>query len=186
MLTPDQLPPNTNLRPLKRSEYERLIELGAFVGERLELIRGALVAKMPMETPHIVALRRVHKQLLLQLVDRAEVQCQIPIVAPDESEPEPDVSVLPPDDRVGAAAVVWLVVEVADSSLRYDRKVKGPLYAEAGIPEYWIVNVVEGVVEVHTEPLDGVYQKVEMIGREGRAVFGRFPDVSIAVADLLP
>jgi Uma2 family endonuclease len=136
-------------------EYHRLIELG-FLGEddRVELIRGDLVEMVAKGTAHILCCRKLLQQLPAQVGDRGIVQCQDPIVMPSASEPEPDFAVLQPligDDKPMASDVL-LVIEVSDSSLDYDRAIKGPLYAEAQIPHYWIFNVLDRQVECLSQP----------------------------------
>jgi Uma2 family endonuclease len=134
-------------------EYHRLIELG-FFGEddRIELIHGDLVEMVAKNTAHILCCQRLLKQLP-PCLDEEILQCQDPIILPSASEPEPDFAVL----RSGSAGkttadkVLW-VIEIADSSLDYDRAVKGPLYAEAQIPHYWIFNVLDRQVECLSQP----------------------------------
>jgi Uma2 family endonuclease len=145
-------------------EYHRLIELGVFgEDDRIELIHGDLVEMVAKNTAHILCCRKLLQQLPVQVGDRGIVQCQDPIVMPSASEPEPDFAVLQPligDDKPMASDVL-LVIEVSDSSLDYDRAVKGPLYAEAQIPHYWIFNVLDGQVECLSQPqqnAQGVWQ----------------------------
>jgi Uma2 family endonuclease len=136
-------------------EYHRLIELGVFgEDDRIELIHGDLVEMVAKNTAHILCCRKLLQQLPGQVGDRGIVQCQDPIVMPSASEPEPDFAVLQPligDDKPMASDVL-LVIEVSDSSLDYDRAIKGPLYAEAQIPHYWIFNVLDRQVECLSQP----------------------------------
>ena len=186
MVTPDQIQPET-LRPIKRSEYDQLVRLGAFDDERVELLRGAIVATSPQYAEHMYVIQRLLKRLSSALADRAEVRAQAPLALANHSEPEPDISVVPPGDYPHEhPTTAWLVVEAADSSLRKDRKLKGPLYAEAGIAEYWIVNLAERVVEVHSGPGPNGYANCDVVAPGGRLTFQRFPDVTIAVDDILP
>ena len=114
------------------------------------------------------------------------MRIQSPFAASDDSEPEPDVAVLPPSDyRDDHPKTAFLVIEVADSSLRYDRTEKAELYAAAGIEEYWIVNTRHGLIEVHTDIVDGVYSRVTPY-RRGQTISPRaFPDVAILVDRIL-
>ena len=184
MLVADQVTPD-RFRPLKRVEYDRLVELGAFEDEPLELLRGALVTVSPQGLPHSRAVARLHAALFRALDGRALVLCQLPFAASDDSEPEPDVAVVPTtsqiDDHPTAA---YLIAEVADSSLRKDREVKRDIYAEAGVPEYWIVNVREQVVEVYRTPVEGRYTERRQVGADARLRPIEFPDVEIAVGEL--
>jgi Uma2 family endonuclease len=152
MLDPALLAPE-EVRPLSRAEYDRLVELDFFEDERVELLRGALVRMSPQGAAHANAPARVMKQLILALGDRAVVRAHSPLSLGDWSEPEPDIAVVPPGDYSRShPATALLVVEASDSSLRKDRRIKAELYAEHEIPEYWIVNLVESVVEVHMAP----------------------------------
>ena len=186
MLTPDQVQPES-LRPLKRSEYDRLIALGAFEDERVELLGGVIVRMSPQEAAHSFVIRRLHKIFIERLGERGEVQSQAPIAACGDSEPEPDLAVVPPGDyRAQHPSVAWLVVEVSESSLRKDRTVKAALYAKAGVAEYWIVNLVDRVVEVHTAPNETGYGARRVVEADGALTFERFPDVVVPVTQLLP
>jgi Uma2 family endonuclease len=115
------------------------------------------------------------------------VRIQGPLLAADKSEPEPDVAVVAPgDDARSHPDQAFLVIEVADSSLEYDRHTKGPLYAASGVPEYWIINLVEGVIEVQTAPGMAGYTDL------GRVTPGQtlspvaFPDLVLDASTLLP
>ncbi len=115
-----------------------------------------------------------------------DVRVQQPIAVSDDSEPEPDLAVVPLGDTDDAhPRTAFLVVEVSNASLAKDRTVKAPLYAGADVPEYWLVNVADGQIEVHVEPRSGRYGLVS-IHRPGEAISLRaFPDVAIAVDDVL-
>ena len=184
MLDADQVTPD-RFRPLKRREYDRLVELGVFEDEKLELLRGALVTMSPQGLAHTRAVVRLTRTLTLALADRAFVCCQVPFAASEDSEPEPDVMVVPTTSYVDDHPTqAFLLVEVASSSLRKDRGVKRDLYAENGVPEYWIVNVADRVVEVYRTPVDGRYTEHHEVGPDARLRLAVFPDVEIAVADL--
>jgi Uma2 family endonuclease len=148
-------PPRT--RRWTRVEYERLVDLGVFrPGERLELLDGLLVVREPQGTRHAAAIRRVVAALRAALGDVWQIDSQLPIALDDDSEPEPDVAVVPgaPDAyREAHPSRPVLIVEIAESSYRVDREHKASLYARAGIEDYWIVDVVRSVIEVHREPV---------------------------------
>lgn len=179
--------PQSALRRFTRAEYDRLIALGFFQRERVELIHGVLVKMSPIGPPHRSVVDRLTRLLVPRLADRALVSIQQPFAAEDESEPEPDVSVLPLGDySVNHPDRAFLIVEIADSSLEFDREMKGPLYAASGVEEYWLVNLVERLVEIHAEPVDGRYANVRRV-KAGETIAPRaFPDVEISVAELLP
>ena len=139
-----------------RVEYERLIDLGAFrPGERLELVGGALLVCEPQGGPHFTAVGLVEDALRPVFGIGWTVRAQGPIALDEDSEPEPDIAVVPGSRRDHSRAHPShpvLIVEVADSSLAFDRAEKGSLYARAGIADYWILNLPDQVLEVYREP----------------------------------
>ena len=143
-------------RRWSRAEYEKLIDLGVFQpGDAIELIGGELMVAEPQGTAHYTAIRKTAKALEAAFGPGWEVRTQGPIGLDEESEPEPDVAVVPggPDDyRSAHPSRPALTVEVAESSLGADRERKGSLYARAGLPDYWVLNLVDRVLEVYREP----------------------------------
>lgn len=175
------------IRPLRRVEYDRLVGLGVFEDERIELLRGALVEMSPQGAPHADCSAQLAKMLILRLGERASVRAHGPFAATEDSEPEPDVAVNPPRRYSdGHPQTAHLLVEVADSSLRKDRGIKSEIYAEAGVPEYWIVDVSRAAVEVWTGPVDGHYTQLTTYGRGESIALVAFPDVLLATDDFLP
>lgn len=173
-------------RPLRRVEYDQLVALGTFEGERIELINGELRQMSPIGPPHTSTVDRLTMLLVPALVGRAVVRVQGSFAAGDLSQPEPDFSILPLGDRDDAHPdAAHLIIEVAQSSLRYDRGEKAELYAERGVPEYWIVNLVERVVEVHREPQDGRYQTRSTHTKGERLRLLAFADVELSIDDFL-
>jgi Uma2 family endonuclease len=176
-----------SVRPLRRDEYERLVEAGHFQRERIELLRGRLIAMSPQKAAHATTLERLNDVLHPPLVGRARVRIQSPLALLDDSEPEPDLAVVSLDDhRLKHPVSALLVVEVSESSLDYDRTDKARVYAEAGIPEYWVVNLVDDLVEAHLEPVRGRYLRVVPYGRGQTLAPSAFPDLAVAVSDILP
>ncbi|WP_394849342.1 Uma2 family endonuclease [Pendulispora brunnea] len=174
-------------RRLRRVEYEQLVELGVFKDERVELLYGVVVKMSPIGPPHNNAVARLNELLVLALVGRGvELRPQSSFAASDDSEPEPDFTLVPRGDyRTAHPAQAYLVIEVAQSSLKDDRAVKARLYAEAGVPEYWIVNLVDQVVEVHRKPASGRYESITIV-RAGESLdIEQFPDVRISVDAIL-
>lgn len=139
-------------------EYHRLTELGFFAeDERVELINGELVKMAAKGTAHSVCETRLERELFKLLGERATLRGQQPIILPDDSEPEPDRAIVQnrPDDYLSShpcPADIVLLIEIADSSLSYDKQVKLPLYAEAGISNYWIFNLSQTCLECYSEP----------------------------------
>jgi len=175
------------IRPLKRREYDRLAADGYFEDERVELLFGMVVETPPIDQAHIVSTNLVRKLLESALGDRATVLSPSAFAASDISEPAPDVMVVPPDvswDEHPSTA--YLVVEVARRSLRRDRGLKAMLYGESDVEEYWIVNHVDGVIEVFRDRSPDGWRSHAVHGRGERVAMARFPDVTIAVDDVLP
>lgn len=185
------------MRRWKRVEYERLIDLGVFhPGERLELLDGVLVVREPQSPSHAVTIRAVEDALRRAFGAGWDVRGQLPIALDDESEPEPDIAVVPGSYReyrhehpTGSV----LVVEVSSARLAYDRRHKGSAYARAGIPEYWIVNRVNDVLEVYREPAASeaspfgwAYSGVRSLGHGDVVTPLAAQAARIAVSDLLP
>jgi Uma2 family endonuclease len=171
-----------SLRPLRRSEYDQLVALGAFQHERIELIDGALVRMSPIGPPHAAVTTALAELLIRALVDQACVRIQFPFAAGDLSEPEPDLAVVPLGDYYADhPARAHLIVEVAESSLPRDRGRKARLYAESHVPEYWVVNLIERTVEVFSDPEDGAYRTVANHARGATLRLLSFPAIAIAV-----
>ena len=173
-------------RPIKRVEYEKMVAMGLFGDERVELLYGVIVEMPPKGPPHDSAIQRLTKRLVAAIGDRADVRVQSAFAASDGSEPEPDLAIVPAGGyREKHPDQAFLVIEVADSSLAIDRGTKAQLYAESGVPEYWVVNVRDAIVEVHTEIVRGVYTHVTPYRAGARVALSTFPDVVLEVADIL-
>jgi Uma2 family endonuclease len=185
------------IRRWTRVEYDRLIDLGVFQpGERLELLGGHLIVSEPQGTLHTTAVGLIEDALRVCFGSGWVVRCQMPIALDDESEPEPDLAVVPGtrNDYVTThPARPALLVEVAESSLGADRGTKAALYARAGIADYWILNLVDRVLEVCRDPVTAAvqssgwhYREITIL-RPGAAVgpLSR-PDARVEVTALLP
>jgi Uma2 family endonuclease len=191
------MPPTpVRTRRWTRLEYDRMIELGAFrPGERLELIGGGLVVREPQGRLHSTAIELADAALRNAFGAGWRVRVQLPVALDHESEPEPDLSVVRghPRDASGHPAHPALLVEVAESSIAFDREHKGSLYARARVREYWIVNLVDGVLEVYRDPTLSpgapygcAYAMCLRLGAGETASPLAAPHARIAVADLLP
>jgi len=184
------------LRRWKRTEYERLVALGVFHGEPIELIGGQLVVAEPQYPYHASAISAADYALRAVLPPGWIVRVQAPVSLDDESEPEPDLAVVPgrpTDYREAHPARPALAVEVAESSLVFDRQQKSSLYARAGIRDYWIVNLVDRLLEVHRDPEPDPsapygwrYRSVTALAPPALVAPLAFTSSRIAVADLLP
>jgi Uma2 family endonuclease len=178
-------------RPLTVQEYHRMGEVGILSeDDRVELIEGQLIAMTPIGSDHhgtVIALTRL---LVDAIGDRGMVSVQGPIRLDEVSEPEPDFAVLIPRndsyrERTARPEEVLLIVEIAHSSLRYDRNIKIPLYARHNIPEVWIVDLVGNCVEVYREPEGDTYTQVMRIGPDGVLQPLMLPGVEISTKAVL-
>jgi len=184
------------LRRWTRAEYDRLVDLGVLHGEPVELIGGQLVVAEPQGSYHATAIGAADDALRAALPPGWVVRAQMPVALGDESEPEPDLAVAPgerADYRADHPARPALVVEVAELSLAFDREDKGSLYARGGVRDYWVVNLVERVLEVYrdpgpdaTAPYGWRYRAVERLGPAAVVSPLALPSVRLAVSDLLP
>jgi Uma2 family endonuclease len=141
----------------------------------------------PQGEPRVFSVTRLNKLLVRTLGDRAEVRVQAPFGASDVSEPEPDLAIVPPGDYLDEHPNrALLLIEVADSSLQDDRRIKGPLYAAAGVPEYWIVDLVGGVIEVHRDPRSDGYATITRHARGETLAVPSFEDILVPVSEVIP
>jgi Uma2 family endonuclease len=188
--------PSVTLKRWKRAEYDRLVDLGAFRGDPVELIDGQLVVAEPQGSYHVTAVGTADDVLRAVLPAGWIVRTQAPLALDDESAPEPDLVVVSGTRaayRDAHPRRPALAIEVADSSLDFDRHHKGSLYARAGVADYWIVNLVDRVLEVYRDPgLDPSapfgwrYQSVETLAPPAIVRPLVIPLAPIRVADLLP
>jgi Uma2 family endonuclease len=178
-------------RRFTRAEYYRMAEVGILTcHERVELIRGEIFTMSPQGRRHRAFIDNLTHLLDTRLGGRAIVSIQMPIVLADDTEPEPDIQVLrrravPYKDREADASDALLLVEVAQTSLAYDRSTKLELYAAAGIPEYWVVDCSTESIEVHRAPnADGYRDVVRRAGPTATVALQAFPDVVLALAEI--
>jgi Uma2 family endonuclease len=180
-----------------RAEYDRLIGIGVFApDEPLELLGGELIVSEPQSSAHYTAIGLVEDALRAALEPDWLVRSQGPLELDDDSEPEPDVAVTRGDRRSFRhrhPARPALVVEIADSSLAFDRDRKGSLYARARLNDYWIVNLVDRVVEIYRRPVPDPsapfgwrYASKEVLSAESSVELLEVPGARIRVRDLLP
>ncbi|MBI4265309.1 MAG: Uma2 family endonuclease [Acidobacteria bacterium] len=186
MLAQQQVVPD-RIRPLRRIEYETLVDCGLFEDARVELLCGALVEMSPQGPLHANVVSRLSERLIRALPDTVRTRVQSPLALSEDSEPEPDIAVVPVGDydRAHPSRAI-LVIEVAESSLQKDRGVKTALYAMAGVPEFWLVNLADRVVEVHRRPSAGRYADVMQVDVAGHLEPNAFPALTIPVGEILP
>lgn len=149
-------------------EYHRMAEAGLFEGQRVELIHGKIVDMSPSKSDHSGIVKRIHNLFRDILAKNHIISVQDPIHIDDRSEPEPDIAILQYREDYYTKShptpkETLLVIEVANSSLEKDQKVKLPLYAEAGIPEVWIVNLQDHQLEQYREPSEKDYTNIRIL-----------------------
>ncbi|HEV2124992.1 MAG TPA: Uma2 family endonuclease [Chloroflexota bacterium] len=172
-------------------DYYRLAEVGILKpDDRVELIEGEIVRMSPIGSKHAATVERARRLFEGRLGDHVSVRSQNPVRLDRRSEPEPDLTLVRfradyyaethPTPRD-----VLLIIEVADTTLHYDRHVKALLYARAGIPEYWIVDLTGDAIEAHTEPSPDGYRVVRRYQRGERLSPQVLPEVELAVEEIL-
>ena len=171
-------------------EYHRMGEVGLLDADsRVELIEGEIVEMAPIGDAHAAISNRLNRLLVLAVSERGIVAVGNPVRLSSRSEPQPDFSVLRPradyQTRGPRPDDVMLAVEVSDTTLRRDRRVKLALYARAGIPEFWIVNLEAGEIEIYRSPAGDAYAAVERKGAGDVATIEALPGVTIAVSQIL-
>lgn len=185
MSTPVQPSPHRHAYSVE--DYYRMAEAGILrPGDRVELIEGEIIDMVPIGTRHAAAVTRIGNVLMHAVGSRAIVRIQNPVRLDRYSEPQPDVAVVRPRDDYYAAghpgpADVLLIVEVADSTLRFDRDRKLPLYARHGIPEVWLVDIENAQFTIHVEPQAEGYAQARSMSSSVRI---EVPGVSAVAVDL--
>jgi Uma2 family endonuclease len=177
-------------RLFSREEYHRMAEVGILKPtDRVELIRGEIVEMSPIGRRHVAFVNNLNALLVTRLAGRAIVSIQNPVALADDTEPQPDLALfrrraVPYKDAEATGEDVLLLIEVAESSLGYDRSIKRRLYAEDGVPEYWVVDVTAEAVEVHRAPAAGGYREVSRVTGTASVSPLAFPDVTIPLAEI--
>ena len=181
----------TARRKFTRDEYHRMGEVGILKPhDRVELIRGEIVEMSSIGKRHTAFVDNLNELLVTRLAGRAIVSVQSPVALSDDTEPQPDLKVLrrrrpPYKDREAFGEDTLLLIEVAETSLRYDRSTKLRLYAEAGIPEYWIVDCPAESVEIYRAPEAHGYRDVLRVADAEMTVSPQeFPDVTLTLAEI--
>ena len=172
-------------------EYHKLGEAGILdENDRVELLDGEIILMAPIGKHHAKAVRRLARKLNAVFADVSIVDSQNAIVLDDFSEPQPDILLLRLEiddtDELPRPEDILLVIEVADSTLRFDSTTKLRAYARAGLAEYWIVNLAERAVDIYRNPTGAGYAEHFRRERADTLAPAAFPDRTIAVADILP
>lgn len=172
------------------ADYQRMGDTGVFAeNARVELIEGEIFDMAPIGSLHAGTVSHLSRLLMQAVGDRAIVSIQNPVVLGQRSEPEPDLALLRPRAdfykiRHPHASDVLLIIEVADSSLRYDREVKLPLYAQHGIAEVWIVDLALSVLDVHRQPETNRYRESSRLNPPVQLAPLALPDVLLDLSEL--
>jgi len=173
-----------------RSEYEQLIVSGGFKpGARLELVDGEILDMAPQQSLHSTGVRLAEEALRAAFGTGFDVRSQLPLALDDQSEPEPDIAVVvgvPRDYRDSHPNTALLVVEVADSSLEFDRTRKLAMYARNGIDDYWILNLQVKALEVYRKPQGSEYRESRTLDRSRQIAPLHAGGQAVPVSDLLP
>ncbi len=175
---------------LNVEQYYKMAEVGILgIEQRTELIEGEIIEMSAIGTKHAICVSNLSELLTLRTIQIAHVRQQNPVHLSDRSEPQPDIALVKrpsslyadchptPDD-------IFLLIEVSDSTLKYDREVKIPLYAKAGISEVWIANIEEQIFEVYKSPNQDRYEQVQNYGKGEMISMSMFTDIAIAVDEV--
>lgn len=179
------------IRLLSVQEYHRMAEIGIFhPEERVELIAGQIIRMSAKGTAHESAITRTERLFRQRLGEQVLLRLQSPVQLDDYSEPEPDIAVVMPnpldyDDHHPTASEVFLMIEIADSSLKYDREVKAPVYARSGIVDYWVLDVNARKLHVYHLPSQNGYQSEAILTEDVTISPLAFPECVIAVREML-
>ena len=172
-------------------QYQKMVESGILAeGERVELIRGEIIEMAAIGRRHAAGVNRLVRLFTQLLGDRAIISPQNPVELDDNSAPQPDIALLHPRSDFYEAGHpqpqnIFLLVEVADSTVETDREVKIPLYAEQGIVEVWLVDINAQCVEVYRHPTPTGYQDMQKFQRVQTLVIQAFPDINITIEQIL-
>jgi Uma2 family endonuclease len=172
-------------------EYEELGRAGIFdENDRVELLNGEIIVMSPIGYRHATAVTLLNRFFVKNENGHYVVTPGNPFILDQHSEPQPDLclaeQVILTQGHHAGPGQIFLVIEVSDSTLAYDRKDKGPAYARNGVREYWILNLSSNVLEVYREPDAAGYRETQILGREETIAPLAFPDVTLRVGDFLP
>jgi len=172
-------------------EYEELGRAGIFnENDRVELLNGEIIVMSPIGYRHATAVNRLNQFLVARARQRFIVTPGNPFILDERSEPQPDLCLadvaIDTQGHHAGPEQIFLVIEVSDSTLAYDRKDKGPAYARNGVREYWLLNLADNVLEVFRDPASDGYRETRILRAEETIAPLAFPDVVLRVGDFLP
>lgn len=183
------MPTQVSRKRFTVSEYHKMAEAGILPERGVELMNGEIIEMSPIGSKHLSCVNTLNELLTEKLGRTVIVSIQNPVQLNDFSEPEPDIALLKRDqnryaDRIPTSADTLLIIEVADTSIHYDRTVKLPAYAKSSIPECWIVNLEAREIEVYWQPFGDTYRNREILCPGDLVVARRF-DLSLDVSEIL-
>ena len=157
---------------------------------KAEIVNGEIIIMSPIGYRHATAVTLLNKFFVRRSRDRYEVTPGNPFILDDRSEPQPDILLVEPvvvsQGHHPGPDQIFLAIEVADSTLHYDREDKRPAYARGGVREYWILNLEQNVLEVYRDPSGAEYRQARVLGIDERVAPLSFPDVELRVGDFVP
>ena len=183
--------PRLNTFRLNVSQYHQMSEAGIFSeNDKVELINGEIIEMSPIGRRHTACVNRLNSVFPQLLGKKVIVAVQNPIILNNLSEPEPDIALLQPradfyESGHPQPQDIFLLIEVADSSLEYDRDVKIPLYASSGITEVWLVDIYEQVIIVYRYPSENGYSDIQKLSRGEKMSIQAFSEINLVVDDIL-
>ena len=172
-------------------QYHKMVDSGILnEDDRVELIRGEIIEMSPIGQKHAACVAKLSQLLTIALLGRAIIWSQNPIKLSNSSEPQPDIALLKPRDDFYYSVQpqpqdIFLLIEVADSTIKYDREIKIPLYAEEAIEEVWLVDLNQQSVEVYREVAKDGYKNVQKLSRGEYLRFQPFADIKISIDEIL-
>ena len=183
--------PRLNIFRLNVSQYHQMSEAGIFSeNDKVDLINGEIIEMSPIGRRHTACVNRLNSVFSQLLGKKVIVAVQNPILLNNLSEPEPDIALLQPradfyESGHPQPQDIFLLIEVADSSLEYDRDVKIPLYASSGITEVWLVDIYEQVIIVYRYPSENGYSDIQKLSRGEKISIQAFSEINLVVDDIL-
>ncbi len=173
------------------SEYYQMAKVGILTpSDRVELINGEILEMSPIGKRHAACVNRVNQLFYQKLGDRILISVQNPILLNNLSEPQPDITLLQPRTDFYAsghpqASDIFLIVEVADSSINYDQEIKISLYSESGILEVWLIDLNQNSLQVYQQPTESGYQRIQQLQSENTLSPLAFPEIHLRVNEMI-
>ncbi|ESA33788.1 hypothetical protein N836_20085 [Leptolyngbya sp. Heron Island J] len=168
-------------------QYHQMIESGILTDrDRVELIQGDIIEMSSVGKRHAACVDRLNELFVLKLATKSLIRVQSPIRLSDNSEPQPDVSILKRRDDFyegghPTPTEIWALIEVFDSTIDFDREVKIPIYAQDNISEVWLINLNDSLIECYRQPSSTGYQQLQIFNRGESLTFQSFPNIAVNV-----